>query len=69
MTTEEDNPAIPSIERTQRDRIAAASATNDDLAKAEGRIRELHGMRDAARAVVVAAIEEKMNQIPPEGLL
>lgn len=64
-----DNPVRPALERAQAGQIAEAEGRALRLALIEGRLKQLYAVHAKTRNIVDAAIRERMNQTPPDGLL
>ena len=64
-----DNPARPPLERQKADLLEAIEALVKRLGRIEGRLAQLDGVRDSAQVLVEAAIRQRMNEQPREGLL
>lgn len=64
-----DNPARPALERTRGEQVTGSEAWALRLARIEGRLKQLTAVHTKTRNIVEAAICERMNQTPPEGLL
>lgn len=64
-----DNPARRALIGEKRPQLRVVEGLSARLGWIEGRLAQLYGLRGAARVLVEAAIRQRLNQKPRDGLL
>ncbi|MEM8821052.1 MAG: hypothetical protein AAGE90_16240 [Pseudomonadota bacterium] len=64
-----DNQARPPLERAKAKQVSVVEGLTARLGDVEGPLSRLYGLRERARILVEAAIRQRMNEKPRDGLL